>query len=75
MAANVGSMFQYWKRFDLRRLQVSAGSAGRAAVGSPRARPGRIGEVPGRVGGRPGAAGGGCWGSLGLGCPLPIDRY
>ncbi|XP_048957587.1 homeobox protein cut-like 2 isoform X5 [Canis lupus dingo] len=24
MAANVGSMFQYWKRFDLRRLQVVA---------------------------------------------------
>nr|XP_044631811.1 homeobox protein cut-like 2 isoform X2 [Equus asinus] len=22
MAANVGSMFQYWKRFDLRRLQI-----------------------------------------------------
>ncbi|CAK6959569.1 Protein CASP [Scomber scombrus] len=24
MAADVGSMFQYWKKFDLRRLQVSA---------------------------------------------------
>lgn len=23
MAADVGSMFQYWKKFDLRRLQVS----------------------------------------------------
>ena len=75
MAANVGSMFQYWKRFDLRRLQVSAGSTGRAAVGSPRARPGRTGEVPGRAVGSPGEAGGGCWGSQGLDCPLPIDRY
>lgn len=24
MAADVGSMFEYWKKFDLRRLQVSA---------------------------------------------------
>ena len=23
MAANAGSMFQYWKRFDLQQLQVS----------------------------------------------------
>lgn len=27
MAANAGSMFQYWKRFDLQQLQVSSASA------------------------------------------------
>lgn len=26
MAANAGSMFQYWKRFDLQQLQVSSTS-------------------------------------------------
>lgn len=33
MATNVGSMFQYWKRFDLRRLQVGARGAAFGVVG------------------------------------------
>lgn len=38
MAADVGSMFQYWKKFDLRRLQVSAflTSLARFCSGAPR---------------------------------------
>lgn len=75
MAANVGSMFQYWKRFDLRRLQVSAGSTGRAAVGSSSGAPlGALGRSPGVAVGRPGrraAAAGAREARL----PAPIDRY
>ncbi|CAG02480.1 unnamed protein product, partial [Tetraodon nigroviridis] len=39
MAADVGSMFQYWKKFDLRRLQVSASPRARASFRRAAPRP------------------------------------
>lgn len=47
MAANAGSMFQYWKRFDLQQLQVSGLSvtAASSAARFGRVRPSLVGRV------------------------------